>query len=235
MKGLTTEEFISKSNLKHENVYDYSKTIYENRRSLVTIICKQHGEFEQQAGSHMYGKGCSFCANNINISNEEFIEKAKRIHGEEYNYDKVEYKSAHRKVKIKCLKHGYFEQSPNSHYKGNGCPKCTHKISKPEMELQKFIRKAGFSIITNKKNIIKPYELDIFIPELNKAIEFNGTYWHYHSDHFVAGKHANKSNLCKEKGIKLLYIREDLWNKDKEKMKDITIKFLTNGECVECN
>ena len=45
-------------------------------------------------------------------------------------------------------------------------------------------------------------------------------------EHFIPGKHSNKSNLCREKGIKLLHIREDLWNRDKEKMKQIILKFL---------
>lgn len=73
--------------------------------------------------------------------------------------------------------------------------------------------------------VIKRKEIDIYIPELNKAIEFNGEWWHY-GRNFIPGKHALKSNLCREKGIKLLHIREDLWIKDKEKMKNIIKEFL---------
>lgn len=84
----------------------------------------------------------------------------------------------------------------------------------------------GLNVIVRNRKIIKPYELDIYIPELNKAIEFNGTYWHYSEKHFIPGKHGLKSKLCRRKGIKLLHVREDLWLKDKEKMKNIIKNFL---------
>lgn len=64
---------------------------------------------------------------------------------------------------------------------------------------------------------------------LNKEIEFNGLYWHYIKDAGKAkpkGYHALKSNLCRQKGIKLLHLREDLWLNKKEYMKEVIIKFL---------
>ena len=69
-------------------------------------------------------------------------------------------------------------------------------------------------------------ELDIYIPSLNKAIEFNGTYWHYHPDNFIPERHGNKSKLCKKLNISLLHLRQDLWLKDKQKMKKVIHKFL---------
>lgn len=64
---------------------------------------------------------------------------------------------------------------------------------------------------------------------IKKSKEFHGEYWHYSNRFFIPGKHAIKSNLCREKGIKLLHLREDLWVKNPEKMKKIIIKFLKNG------
>lgn len=57
----STEEFINKASLIHNNLYDYSKSIYKNKESKLTIICPIHGEFEQRAGSHLRGKGCWKC------------------------------------------------------------------------------------------------------------------------------------------------------------------------------
>ena len=88
------------------------------------------------------------------------------------------------------------------------------------------MKELGYNIQTNKRGIIGRKELDIYIPSLKKAIEFNGKYWHYSQKHFIAGKHAHKSNLCKEVGIKLLHVREDLWIKDSEKMKEIILIFI---------
>ena len=144
-----------------------------------------------------------------------------------YDYSKVEYINAKTKICIICKIHGEFWQTPSNHLMGkNGCQECNTFISKPEMEIQEFVKSLYHKIITNSKKIIFPFELDIYIPSLKKAIGFNGTYWHYHSDHFVPGKHTRKSNLCKEKGIRLLHIREDLWIKNPEKMKEIILKFL---------
>lgn len=298
MRRLTKIDFISKSILKHGDIYDYSKLIYKNRRSIVIITCKKHGDFEQEAGSHMYGKGCSKCANNVNSSTEEFIEKVRKIHGTSYGYGKVEYVNSRKKIIIVCREHGDFLQTPTSHSNGNGCdkcfrirladsqrkteenfinqaklihpdlydyskikyyrtsdkleiickkhgsfwqtgnnhlsghgcPKCISIISKPEIEVQNFVNSIGYSTDLNNRKILKGKELDIYIPSLKKAIEFNGEYWHYSERYFKGGKHAIKSNLCREKGIKLLYVRENLWNKDKERMKKVIIKFLKNGK-----
>ena len=229
-KRFTTQDFIKKAILIHGNKYDYALVDYINKDSKVKINCFKHGIFEQNANNHLRGSNCPVCTNRCEITTEDFIEKAIKIHGNKYNYDKVEYKKATSKVRIKCAKHGIFLQQPNNHLTGHNCPKCDKKISKPELEVQNFIRKLGITISTNKRNLISPLELDIFIPSLNKAIEFNGLYYHYSKRYFVPGKHSNKSNLCREKGIKLLHIREDLWKKDKEKMKQVIIKFLKYGE-----
>jgi len=59
------------------------------------------------------------------LTTEQFIEKAKLVHGEKYNYTNVEYSNSHNKVKILCSKHGAFEQSPNNHLSGKGCYLCS--------------------------------------------------------------------------------------------------------------
>lgn len=58
------------------------------------------------------------------MTTEEFIQKAKQVHGERYAYSDIEYVSTHRKVKIICPLHGEFYQEPSSHLQGHGCPKC---------------------------------------------------------------------------------------------------------------
>lgn len=64
------------------------------------------------------------------MKTEEFIEKSKNIHGNKYDYSKVEYKRNDEKVCIICPKHGEFWQTPNSHLNGYGCHKCSHPIFK---------------------------------------------------------------------------------------------------------
>lgn len=121
----TTEEFIIKANLIHNNKYLYESTLYKNNRSLVLITCLEHGIFKQRPNEHLMGKGCAKCG--ISRSNtSEFIEKSVCIHKERYLYDKVSYVNNYTKVIITCPQHGDFEQKPASHTQGHGCPSCAN-------------------------------------------------------------------------------------------------------------
>jgi hypothetical protein len=231
MKKLTTEEFIEKARIVHSDKYNYDLVNYIKSVSNVTIICSKHGKFEQKPNNHLNGMGCRKCGmlklrKDRAFSLQEFIEKSNKIHKNKYDYSKSVYDNAHSKLLIKCPHHGFFEQIAHNHLMGKGCNECTHKVSKAEIELQRFVENLSYKLITSDRKLIQPYELDIYIPELNKAIEFNGLYWHYSKDKFVPGKHGNKSNLCRSRGIKLLHVREELWIKNKHKMKQAIIKFL---------
>lgn len=68
-RKLTTEEFIKKAKQVHGDKYDYSKVAYINSATKVSIICKEHGEFLQEANSHLKGRGCKKCGNKI-VSNK---------------------------------------------------------------------------------------------------------------------------------------------------------------------
>jgi hypothetical protein len=121
----TQEQFIDNCKKAHGDKYDYSKSVYVNCNTLVTIICKIHGEFEQTPLSHCNKKqGCPKCANNIRKTTEQIIENFKKVHGDKYNYSKVNYKNTHEKVIIICPIHGEFEQSPHNHLIW-GCQICS--------------------------------------------------------------------------------------------------------------
>jgi len=116
---LTIEEFIKKSNEKHNFYYNYSLVNYHESHTKIKIICPKHGEFEQLPYVHLSGYGCKTCASNIN----NFVDIAKNIHNNKYDYSLTEYKNTFTKVKIICLKHGVFEQFPQSHLEV-GCILC---------------------------------------------------------------------------------------------------------------
>ena len=123
-KKLTTEEFKEKARGVHGDRYDYSKVEYVNTDTKVCIVCPEHGEFWQTPTSHLGGNGCPKCSGNKKLTAEEFIEKAREVHGDRYDYSKVEYVNANTKVCIVCPEHGEFWQVPASHLKGIGCQKC---------------------------------------------------------------------------------------------------------------
>lgn len=144
MKKLTLEDFLQKALEVHGSKYDYSKVNYTSSQIKITIICSEHGEFEQTPNNHLQGFGCSKCkyakfSLNRSFTKEQFIEKAKNIHRDKYNYDKVIYKGIYDKVSIVCPKHGEFQQTPNNHLAGSGCSKCSGNY---RYSTEEFIRKA---------------------------------------------------------------------------------------------
>ncbi len=129
MLRLTTEEFISRARRVHGNKYDYALVEYSGSYIPVKIICPEHGEFEQKPNSHLDGHGCKTCgrlagANARRSNTEQFIAKAKRVHGGKYDYSLVSYERHELPVKIVCPAHGEFEQMPRGHLSGSGCRKC---------------------------------------------------------------------------------------------------------------
>ena len=146
---LTTEEIIKNFKKVHGDKYDYSQVEYVNSRTKVKIICKEHGQFEQNVSNHKYSGGCYKCRN-VKISKRllktqnEFIIDAVKIHGNKYNYSKVDYDKSRSKVIIICPKHGEFTQKANSHLQGKGCTTCGYELnsSKNRKSTEKFIEEA---------------------------------------------------------------------------------------------
>ena len=152
-KKLTKEDFVKKGREKHGDKYDYSKVDYVNSKTKVCIICPKpgHGEFWQVPSGHLSGKGCSKCGvltigDSRRLSKEEFIKRANEKHEGKYDYSNVKYEGAHTKVCIVCPKHGHgeFWQTPNSHIRGCGCPKCKGEAigDSKRSSKKEFIKKA---------------------------------------------------------------------------------------------
>ena len=120
-----SQQFIKKAQTIHGDKYDYSKVDYTVSKNKVIIICKEHGEFTQLPSGHLDGKGCRKCSGHYSYTTEEWIEKATEVHGDKYDYSKVEYINSSIKVVIICKEHGEFQQLPSHHINGSGCKKCS--------------------------------------------------------------------------------------------------------------
>ena len=83
-------DFITKARQVHGDKYDYSKVEYINNSTKVCIICPEHGEFWQRPNHHLSGHGCPKCKNVFKKDTETFINQAKEIHGDKYDYSKTE-------------------------------------------------------------------------------------------------------------------------------------------------
>lgn len=148
---MTQEEFITKSKEKFGNYYDYSKIDYQNCKKKIILICPKHGEFLQTPEEHLKCKiPCPRCGRRI-MDNQAFLEVAKEVHGDKYDYSKIgEITKSSQKITIVCTEHGDFEQTVNSHLNGRGCPICAGK----KFSLKNFIKKAN-QIWNNKYDYSK--------------------------------------------------------------------------------
>lgn len=134
-KPRTTSQFIAEAQVVHGAYYKYYNTMYKNAATKITITCPKHGDFDQNPGNHLRGSGCSKCgkkkmAARQRDSMESFIEKAREVHGERYQYLHP-YNTARTPTTITCPDHGGFEQLPTNHLKGSGCPSCNGGVFSP--------------------------------------------------------------------------------------------------------
>lgn len=146
---LNNKGFIEKAIKVHGDKYDYSKVEYIDSKTPICIVCPEHGEFWQLPHVHLKSSGCPHCGKEIKrqkltLTTEEFIKRAKQVHGDKYDYSKVEYKDSKTKICIICPKHGEFWQTAYIHLNGGGCPRCAKKMrgihNKGTKTTEEFIR-----------------------------------------------------------------------------------------------
>lgn len=175
-KTLTLEQFIEKSKEIHGDKYNYSSVKYTKNNVNVEIICPLHGSFNQKPNNHIANKqGCPDCGVQKNILPfESFLQKAKKIHGDCYDYTKSNYISTKIKIEIICSIHGSFSQKPNSHMQGEGCPTCG----------------------IEKRNLSLSYTIEYFI---QKSKEVHGDRYDYSESVYKNSREKTKI-LCKIHG-----------------------------------
>lgn len=222
-----TEWFIEKSNRKHKDRYDYSVTKYINNECKVSILCKDHGIFEQWPQDHINGRGCSNCAGVKKKTTNEFIEEARKIFPH-FDYSLVEYSTAHIPVKIICPVHGEFLQKPNAILNHVGCTKCgisrmlSTKIAsgdiraREDMDAAEAYRKHVWRVSNQQYKLHK----DIINPTgLIRSIE-------YHLDHKYSIQQGWQNKISPEiiGGYKNLRIIEGKTNRQKGNKCGITLE-----------
>jgi hypothetical protein len=230
--SLSLSEFINKSKSIHGDKYDYTLVEYVNNKTKVKIICPIHGEFEQAPTSHLNTKcGCPNCGKIKRKFNKtktlgEFIEDAKLIHGDKYDYSKTEYKTTNDSIDIICKLHGSFSQKPYKHLQNQGCPTC--KESKLEKTIRLFLNENHIKYIIQygKKENIKwlgNQSLDFFLIDYNVAIECQGEQhfkvvdfgnkgFYFAKSEFdkIVKRDKEKFNKCKKNNVKIFYFTDDI-------------------------
>jgi hypothetical protein len=223
------KNFIDGAKKIHGDKYDYSKGVYKGSLNKLEIGCPIHGSFHQSPNSHLSGSGCPKCSKEAKerglvpgyrrkYSSDDFISKAKEIHGDKYDYSNIDYKGIDNYIDIICHKHGSFSQTGSSHLYGKaGCPIC--RESNGEKNVAKTLDELGIEYRRNYtfkdcKGLKNKLPFDFYIPSLNLCIEYDGLQ-HYQPVNRFGGEERLKyqqqcddikTNYCKDKGIKLLRI-----------------------------
>ena len=219
--------------------FDYKllSSTYINNKTKLLLKCPEGHDYKV-AFKHFKYKDfrCSTC-------NKKFKNNVKNLtHDYDYIKDYIEsngykllsdtYKNNKTKLEVRCPEGHRYKTRFNDFQQGLKCPICWNEStsSKQERELQDYVESLGYDIVRNDRTqIINPLtnknlELDIWIPNLNKAIEYNGIYWHGRLD--IIKKDKIKAEQCKQKGIDLLIIQEDKWVNNNYMVKKIIKGFL---------
>jgi hypothetical protein len=228
-KRKSQDQFIRECKAVHGDKYDYSRVNYVQNKTPVIIGCPEHGDFLQIPIKHLNaGHGCPKCAFNFFEGKDGFIKKAKKIHGNTYNYSLVNYKNKSTPVKLICKKHGEFETIPHNHiWQKSGCPKCSSgQKSKPEKE---WLDSLGIPHLERQKRVKingKLYKFDGYDQKTNTVYELYGDFHHGNFNYFdypwmnkmtkksfgeLYRKTMEREDAIKMAGYKLVTIWESEW------------------------
>ena len=140
-------------------------------------------------------------------------------------YEVTEF-STYRASWVCDLGHRWVSNVHSKSYYSSGCPKCLNRTSSAEKDITSFLPES----LSNCRNVIPPYELDIYLPKNKIAIEYNGLYWHTEESGRGKWYHHNKWKMCADKGIQLITIWEDDWNRNPELVKRMLLNKLGISE-----
>lgn len=194
-KVKSTDHFIELAKKVHGNLYDYSKTVFIDHKTMVLIYCPRHNhEFYQIPSSHLTGAKCGKCIGlTKRRTNENYIEICSIVHNNKYSYDRTIYDGVDKKVEIECSIHGYFWQIASLHIGGCNCPQCV--FSNISVMERRWLDHCG--IEEKFRQIFLPNlgrkRFDGYDPSTKTVYEFNGDFWHGNPNAYKASD-VNKRN-----------------------------------------
>ena len=216
----TLEDFVSKAQMVHgQGLYVYDKVSYKGAFVPVELICPAHGSFFQQPTSHLMGHGCPECyreraGDTQTHTQESFTAKASQAQPAErkFSYDLTGYRNQQSAITVVCPVHGPFKQMAKRHLQGAGCPRCATISSVEETKLYNWIKSLCPDAVAHATGIGR-FKLDVLVPSVKLAIEYNGMYWHSCDPlrHEDALRDYRKWEMCKAAGYSLFFVWENDW------------------------
>jgi len=183
----THEKFVEDARKVHGDKYEYPGK-YIRSLTDIDISCPIHGIFKQKPKHHLVGKGCLKCGATAVKTHEKFIEDARKVHGDKYEYPD-QYTNEKTKMKIICPIHGVFMKTPTAHiHMKRGCNKCSNSgTSKSANMWLNSLNIPGLRTFESQEGEYRipklNYRVDGYDKDTNTVYEFHGDYWHGHPDH----------------------------------------------------
>lgn len=213
----TKESFIGEAHKVHGDKYDYSKVEYHNSHTKVCIICPEHGEFWQTPNSHLRNQNCPNCGRrkvhqSNRLTTKEFINRARSVHGDKYDYSKSNYIDSHSNICIICPNHGDFWQIAGNHLHKQGCPICSIKTGDDFIEESTKIHDSKYDYSKVEYNNSQE-KVCIICPE-------HGEFWQRPAAHRT-GKGCSKCRSSKgERTIRRILSSRNIQTKEQYRFKD---------------
>jgi hypothetical protein len=195
-RGTATKkpDVIAMAKAVHGDKFDYSRIVYVDAKTPITVGCPVHGFFQIGFHSHIGSKyGCPSCGLEIRnqknteigkdkrLSIDEILRRFKTIHGDVYQYPYIEneFKGigwSFPKITIVCSKHGEFKQHPSDHASGTGCPSCSKWVSHKE---RAWLNSLGLPDDSDHRQVwIEGHPVDGYDPTIKTIYMFHGSFWH---------------------------------------------------------
>lgn len=213
-----------KNNTKIDEAMLYSKKVF-------FWICQYGHHYSMSGEKKILNQTCPYCSNkkvlegfNDLLSKNLALSKEWDSVKNKDNPNEVYYKS-YNKYWWLCQEknHSWKASLANRISRNSGCPDCSHRISQGEFELRTQIQKIFHTkTIHNNRTLIKPYEIDIYLPSYGYAFEYNGDYWHssevlsksHNMDSY--NYHSKKFRISLFSNIQMFFVWQYDWENNKE-------------------
>jgi hypothetical protein len=200
------ENYRDPSKRKKTCLEKYGDENYNNREKFKTTINERYGDFHLRIPEILDKQIQTRYARTL-------VDWEKKL--KEYNLELLDdYNGSSGEYRFKCLKcENIFTSTQMSSGLEPICRVCTPVFSQNKIQhhVEQFLKDNNIKYEPNCRSLIKPYEIDIYIPEFNLGLELNGNYWHSEARDRNDKYHLNKTMMCYVKGIKLIHIFEDEW------------------------
>lgn len=208
---------------KVNRAWEYDLRTFAGMEKPMRCVCPTHGEFFAWPNNLLKNSGCRGCGElklqahmlERRLTLEEVELRGQSVYGDLFEYHRVEHSEKGAMVFGRCTKHNVeWRQAAEGYAVYNPCGLCTRHLSKGEQQVFDFLSNLT-KAETRNRTILKPKELDIYLPERKLAVEYCGEYWHSagskEEERKTRKKHIEKYLACKEQGVRLITLWESEW------------------------